>query len=531
MTFQLTTPIVFLIFNRPDTTAKVFEVIRQAKPKKLLIVADGPRYDSEVSLCQEARSITESVEWDCEVLRNYANVNLGCRKRVSSGLDWAFLEVEEAIILEDDCLPRLEFFHFCSELLERYRFNDKVWSICGHNFLKHNTSQVDSYYFSRYPDPWGWATWRRAWKNCDHSLVKWPAFKKRKELSKSFSNEFEILYWTCVFDKLHYKNRPNTWDYAWIFSCLSSQSYSIRSCINLVSNIGFGENATHTKESNSPLANLPTFTLSQIQHPLHLKENADLDLQLFNIRFRRALGKKDILKIYLKILAMTPFRYLKGIIPNSLITYLFRLHNMIKQNALIFLGKIIRPFKPSLIAESVSEPLCLHLGCGEYNLPGYINIDALSYPHVHYVRPIDDLSIFEKNSANLIYASHCLEHFQYSRVPQVLSEWYRVLKSNGILRLSVPDFDLLLKVYSENGNDLESIIMPLMGEQDYQYNYHMAIFNYGYLENLLLKTGFHTVRKWQPYTSKDTSLSDWSSRSIRINKKEYPISLNIEAVK
>lgn len=350
-------------------------------------------------------------------------------------------------------------------------------------------------------------------------------------MSNIFLNSFEILYWTYILDRLHDQKKPDTWDYIWIFSCFISQGYSVKPSINLVSNIGFGESATHTKESNSPLANLPTFSLGKIQHPLGVCINTELDSQLFDVRFRKALGKKDICKIYFNIFIMTILKSLKDIIPKSFITYLFRLYNTVKQKILTTVGKLINPFKPEPIIQNINSSIYLHLGCGEYNLPGYINIDALSYPHIHYVRPIDDLSIFETNSVDLIYASHCLEHFSYSQVSQVLSEWYRVLKVGGILRLSVPDFDLLLKIYTENGNDLENIIMPLMGEQDYQYNYHMTVFNYRYLEKFLLKAGFQSVQKWEPYTSKETSLSDWSSRKIKINQKEYYVSLNIEAVK
>ena len=283
-------------------------------------------------------------------------------------------------------------------------------------------------------------------------------------MSNIFLNSFEILYWTYILDRLHDQKKPDTWDYIWIFSCFISQGYSVKPSINLVSNIGFGESATHTKESNSPLANLPTFSLGKIQHPLGVCINTELDSQLFDVRFRKALGKKDICKIYFNIFIMTILKSLKDIIPKSFITYLFRLYNTVKQKILTTVGKLINPFKPEPIIQNINSSIYLHLGCGEYNLPGYINIDALSYPHIHYVRPIDDLSIFETNSVDLIYASHCLEHFSYSQVSQVLSEWYRVLKVGGILRLSVPDFDLLLKIYTENGNDLENIIMPLMGE-------------------------------------------------------------------
>ena len=160
------TPIVFLIFNRPDTTKRVFEAIRQAKPKKLLVVADGPRDDrqGEAEKCAAVRSIIDTVDWDCKVLTNYADVNLGCGLRVSSGLDWVFEQVEEAIILEDDCLPHPSFFPFCEEMLDLYRHDERIMHIAGTNSLEEWKSDVQSYHFSYTGGIWGWATWQRAWK-------------------------------------------------------------------------------------------------------------------------------------------------------------------------------------------------------------------------------------------------------------------------------------------------------------------------------------------------------------------------------
>ncbi len=131
--FNLTTPVAFIIFNRPDTTSKVFEAIKQAKPKKLLVIADGPRINKpgEAEKCKQTRAITEQIDWDCEVLRNYSENNLGCRNRVSSGIDWVFENVDEAIIIEDDCLPNPSFFRFCQELLGKYRNNDEIFLISG----------------------------------------------------------------------------------------------------------------------------------------------------------------------------------------------------------------------------------------------------------------------------------------------------------------------------------------------------------------------------------------------------------------
>jgi len=150
--FTLTTPVAFLIFNRPDTTEKVFAEIAKAKPPKLLVVADGPRAakPGEIEKCEAVRSIVERVDWDCEVLKNYSDVNMGCRTRVSSGLDWVFENVEEAIILEDDCLPNQSFFKYCQELLQYYRHNEKIFSISGSNWQFGGRIYDKSYYFSKF---------------------------------------------------------------------------------------------------------------------------------------------------------------------------------------------------------------------------------------------------------------------------------------------------------------------------------------------------------------------------------------------
>ncbi|NEP76999.1 MAG: glycosyltransferase family 2 protein, partial [Okeania sp. SIO3B3] len=199
--FKLTIPVVLIIFNRPDTTAKVFEVIRQVKPPQLFVIADAPRLDKsgEVERCIAARKIIDRVDWQCEVLTNYSEINLGCRERVYSGLNWVFSLVESAIILEDDCVPHLTFFRFCQELLERYRDNNQVMAISGDNFQFGNNTTEHSYYFSRYPHCWGWATWRRAWKNYDNQMQLWSKLRGSKWLENILQNSRAVKYWSQIF--------------------------------------------------------------------------------------------------------------------------------------------------------------------------------------------------------------------------------------------------------------------------------------------------------------------------------------------
>jgi hypothetical protein len=264
------TPVAFLIFKRPDTTEKVFEVIRQAKPPKLLVVADSPRTDrpGEAEKCAAARAIIERVDWECEVLKNYSDINLGCKHRVSSGLDWVFEQVDEAIILEDDCLPHPTFFRFCEELLDYYRDDKRIMGIYGYNFCRgvHRRNE-HSYYFSRLTPIWGWATWRRAWKYYDVTMKLWPMVKEDNWLRDVLRNERVTKIWTNTFQEV-YEGKIDTWDYQWLFACWMQSGLSVISSANLISNCGFNAEATHTTDPDSIQANAPLEAMNfPLQHP------------------------------------------------------------------------------------------------------------------------------------------------------------------------------------------------------------------------------------------------------------------------
>lgn len=173
----------------------------------------------------------------------------------------------------------------------------------------------------------------------------------------------------------------------------------------------------------------------------------------------------------------------------------------------------------------------LHLGCGRVNHPAFVNIDAVPLPHIHFVRSITDLSIFAAESVDLIYASHCLEHIQHGKLAAVLGEWRRVLKPGGILRLSVPDFDLIVAAYEATGRDADWIMEPLMGGQDYEHNFHFAVFNKPNLTRRLMIAGFRDVREWKPGTNDLTTFDDWSARKMEVKGQPFDVSLNLEAVK
>jgi hypothetical protein len=244
----------------------VFSAVAKVKPRTLLVVGDGPRADhtTDEERVAATRTVIDKVDWDCEVRTNLAEHNLGCRKRVSTGIDWIFDVVEEAIILEDDCVPDPTFFRYSEELLTRYRDDVRVGMIGGANFQFGRRHGSASYYFSRYGHVWGWATWRRAWRHYDVGASDWPRFRDRGELVRVLGNRpREIAYWERVFDSVT-AGRIDTWDYQWLLTLWSREMLAAVPQENLVTNIGFGGNATHTR-SWSAISNVPT---QKIEFPL-----------------------------------------------------------------------------------------------------------------------------------------------------------------------------------------------------------------------------------------------------------------------
>jgi hypothetical protein len=265
-TNKINVPVLFVIFNRPDTTQQVFDEIRKAQPLQLYVAADGPRKDraADYDLCKKTREIIRQVDWECEVFTLFREENLGCKRAVSSAIDWFFSNVEEGIILEDDCVPDQSFFPFCQELLEKYRNDDRIMMISGDNFLFGRRRTEYSYYFSRYPLMWGWATWKRAWNNYDVSMRLWPLIRDGNWLHDIFQDTNSVKYWTQCFERT-YTGNINTWDYQFGFLCWIQGRVCILPNTNLLSNIGFGQNGTHTTGVNSPFANMPK---NPVQFPL-----------------------------------------------------------------------------------------------------------------------------------------------------------------------------------------------------------------------------------------------------------------------
>jgi len=241
------TAVAFFIFNRPDQAARVFAQIARAQPPRLLVVADGPRLDhpGEAERCTAARAIIEQVDWECEVLTHYSAVNLGCDPRMSTGLDWVFATVDEAIVLEDDCVPHPTFFRFCEEMLARYRDDERIACINGTNLQQGHRRTPDSYYFSRYAEAWGWASWRRAWQHYDPGMALWPHMRDGGWLRDYLGTNLTAYAWQLVFENL-WRGRTATWDHKRQFALWTQGALSITPQVNLISNVGFGSTATQT---------------------------------------------------------------------------------------------------------------------------------------------------------------------------------------------------------------------------------------------------------------------------------------------
>lgn len=300
------TPVAFIIFRRPEQTARVWERIREAQPEKLFLIADGGRNEEEWVKCHAARKVVETIDWECEVHRDFADRNIGCRDRVVGGLDWVFDQVEEAIILEDDCLPSSSFFRFCEELLDKYRNDNRIAQVCGTNFQDGHARGSASYYYSKYPTPWGWATWKRSWIKRDCCALAWESPEIQKLVLGKCASEIERFKMGYRFNVAH-TNKGDIWDYGWIFSVWCQNGMACVPETNLVQNIGFGPDATHTRaEEAATMSFLNTEIEFPLKHPKSFLINNEADQYYFTEHFGGKESKKPILKrikMALKILA------------------------------------------------------------------------------------------------------------------------------------------------------------------------------------------------------------------------------------
>ena len=277
---QCSTSVALFVFNRPNLAARVFDAIRHARPRRLFLIADGPRHAEDEPKCEASRALAEEVDWPCEVLTNFSEANQGCGVRMVSGLDWVFSQSEQAIILEDDCRPDPSFFGYCDEMLARYRDDPRVMHIAGSSFLPPGTRCKYSYYFSKYALGWGWASWSRAWRHFQFAVPSWPEFK-RNSLARVCPDRIEAKHWIRRYDPIHRGERKDVWDYQWSYALWEQNGLAVTPAVNLVSYLGVGADATHTKET-SPSRRRPAKSLVNISHPPIVAQDVVLDRVTFD---------------------------------------------------------------------------------------------------------------------------------------------------------------------------------------------------------------------------------------------------------
>lgn len=278
-----TPPVLLIIFNRLDTTKAVFEQIRNVRPYEFFIAADGPRNDDEKDTCNKVRKwVVNNIDWECNVHTLFRDINVGCGHGPAEAITWFFDHVEEGIILEDDCVPNLTFFSYCAELLQRYENDDRIALIAGTNIdLQHTTSiEGQDYFFSALPFTWGWASWRRVWKDYDYLITQWKGRCINKTLNYLFEDRGYQAYWRSEFESVAHKNARDIWDYQFFAGIEMRQQLCIIPNVNLISNIGDGQDATHTA-GMQVYANTPTLSIfAPLQHPSEIKRNSRYELFL-----------------------------------------------------------------------------------------------------------------------------------------------------------------------------------------------------------------------------------------------------------
>jgi hypothetical protein len=324
---MLNAPILFLIFNRPQQTKQVFEIIKEVRPNYLFVAADGPRdnVENDEIKCKEARKvILEGVDWECEVKTLFRDQNLGCKASISSALNWFFSHVEEGIILEDDCLPSLSFFYYCETLLEEYRNDTKIISINGCNYGYEYVEA--SYYYSRYMNVWGWATWRRVAESVSYEIPEWLEMSKKDQI-QFLSSRLKLSsidldtpwfdYWKTTIDSIA-DDTLNTWDFFWMYHQFKNKLFAVLPAVNLIENTGFHKDATHTTYQQHPAAFLQR---NEISFPL--KPNKDLSP---NIEYEVAVLQPVC---YMYSRKPNSYYFKKWLLKNPLISSMFNLKNRV----------------------------------------------------------------------------------------------------------------------------------------------------------------------------------------------------------
>lgn len=327
------TPILFIIYKNPEVTKVVFDRIREIKPAFIYISADGAKTSNPEDLMEieETRRVTENIDWDCKVLRRYSETNLGCKIGVSTAISWLFEHEEKGIILEYDCLPSMQFFPFCEELLEKYKDEKLISSITGNNFdsltgekqVIDNPNLGESYCYSALAKIWGWATWKRAWEEFDINLTSFEEFEKTNGIEHQIKSDKDQKYWLGKIKDVYTNRNKTTWGFIWVYTHLVNRSFCITPAVNLVTNIGFSENGTHAQNGDNMLANIPMGTLGKaLRSPDKIQV-----CELSDRRFTNALMKAERKD--------STIRFLKSLVPELVVKFFFAARSLLIRHNII----------------------------------------------------------------------------------------------------------------------------------------------------------------------------------------------------
>jgi len=296
--------VLIIAFNRPESVKQVFESVRKAKPPRLYISVDAPRPNKgmeETLLCDQVKAVFDGVDWECQVFKLYHELNQGCKLGPVNAINWFFQHEEFGIILEDDIVPLDSFYNYCEELLIKYKDDNRIGLIGGSNLTSNMYEAKESYVFSYYTHIWGWATWRRAWETYDIKMVNWARYRKTNFVdSKTDGTSFFGKFWTQFFDHA-YGYDVDAWDYQWLYSCWNNNLLTIVPRHSLIRNIGFGSDATHTK--NVPQY-INTMIVKNMEFPLIAPEviARNIEFDSYVSRFVFKIGLLSIIKGYVKVL-------------------------------------------------------------------------------------------------------------------------------------------------------------------------------------------------------------------------------------
>lgn len=300
--FTLTVPIVFFVFKRLDTAQRVFEKIRKVQPPRLYIVSDCARdyVEGEREKVEAVRTyIEQNIDWDCQIFKNYASVNMGCGRRISDGISWVFETEEEVIILEDDCVPDDTFFRYCQEMLAYYRNDSRILMIGGNNPIAQIFQTEHDYLFSHVPFLWGWATWKRAWNLYDYNIASWSQNKNNLMIRQAIPVRKAYWFYSAEFDAVYMGKRDDIWDYQFMYVGLINNMFGILPAKSLVQNIGFTEESTHTDKMPEWLNR----EISQATFPISHRKNVEWDRE-FDRKYMRLISKQGAIMKFKSILGL-----------------------------------------------------------------------------------------------------------------------------------------------------------------------------------------------------------------------------------